>query len=580
MPAHIHAHQVPPAPVSAAIRTRADAAARLALSATLTDHAADLADREDLIVKVAPGVRDTYHAPALIHFPTATIHVDAALFEIDPRDHSRRTVAPSDPHTRPIGYGALVHEAAHAAHTRWKAWLPQHVDKAVFAAADLIEEIRAEAAQLTRRPADAQWLRAMAAELILEGAPASFDDSPWAAATAALLIAGRVDNGTLTTVEAAPVIAAAEQVLGAELLNDLRAVWTFAVCLDDDDADGMLAAGRAWCALLKTDPDKPEPAPMCGPHREGQEPAGLVAQAVEATAATVRDNAAAEAPAAGPSPNEAARAERDHQSRTRKVAAGVFDPNGSRGRVTGSRTPAAVERQAATRLAQQLRQAAVREPAAIPTASQLPPGRLNLRAALARDAQRTAGAIPTVEPWRTVSRKATPTPPLRIGICVDTSGSMAAFAAPVASIAWILAHAAALSATDATTATVHFDGRTVAAITRPGDNPPQVPTFDVGRGGHPLARAIDAVDGGLGLAKTGAARLLAIVSDGVYDPAEQDAARDRIKRLAASGCAVLQITADGQAFEPVPGAVRVAVANAAAAGVAIGQAAVKALTTA
>lgn len=578
MPAHIHLHPAPPAPMSTESRTRADAKARLALSAALTDHAADLADREDLIVKVSPGVRDTYQAPALIHFPTATIHIDATLFESGP--NGTHTTAPADPHDRPVGYGALVHEAAHAAHTCWKPRLPQQVETAALAAADLIEEIRAEAAQLARRPADTRWLRAMAAELILEGTPVSGDDSPWAAASAALLVEGRVENGTLTTSEAEPVTVAAEKILGPDLLDELRSVWMFATHLEDDDTEGMLAAGRAWCDLLNTDPDKPEPAPMHGPHAEGQGPAGLIAQAVQAAAGKVRDNAATESPNTGPSPAEAAQAERDEQARTAKVAAGVFNPSGPRGRVTGTRPPTAAERQAAAKLAQQLRRAAVRERAAIATTSALPPGRLNVRAALAKDAQRAAGAIPTAEPWKAVNRKATPTPPLRIGIVVDTSGSMRKFTVPIASIAWILARAAALSATDATTATVHCDGRTVAAITRPGDNPARTPTFDVGGGGHPIGRAIDAVDGGLGLANHGAARLLVIVSDGVFDTAETNAARTRIKRLAATGCAVLQITATGQQFQPIPGATGVRVTNAAAAGEAIGTAAVKALTTA
>ena len=251
--------------------------------------------------------------------------------------------------------------------------------------------------------------------------------------------------------------------LGPDLLGDLRAVWTFATHLDDDDTDGMLAAGRAWCDLLNTDPDNPEPSPMLGPYPEGQEPLGLVAQAVQSAAAKVKDNATAELPCSGPSPAEAAKAERDEQARTAKVAAGVFGPSSSRGRVTGSRPPAAVERQAAARLAQQLRRAAVRERAASATTSALPPGRLNVRVALAKDAQCAAGAIPTAEPWRAVNRRTTPTPPLRIGIGVDTSGSMGPFTTPIASIAWILARAATLSATDATTATVHFDGRVVAA---------------------------------------------------------------------------------------------------------------------
>ena len=71
-----------------------------------------------------------------------------------------------------------------------------------------------------------------------------------------------------------------------------------------------------------------------------------------------------------------------------------------------------------------------------------------------------------------------------------------------------------------------------------------------------------------------------IVSDGVFNSDEQAAARDRIARLSQTGCAVLQITADGQNAVTVPGAARVTVPNAAAAGAVIGDAAVKALTTA
>ncbi|MEY9859780.1 hypothetical protein ABH935_005413 [Catenulispora sp. GAS73] len=577
MPAHIHARPTPPDPISITMHTTVDTKARRALSAVLTDYAADLSSREDLIVTVAPGVRDTYSAPALIHFPSATIHIDASLFETGP--DGTHTVAPEDPHARPVGFGALVHEAAHAAHTRWKVRLPQDTDQAAFAAADLIEEIRAEAAQLVRRPADARWLRAMAAELVLEGAPVSGDDSPWAAARAALLVAGRVDNGTLTISEARPVVLAAKKVLGSDLLKKLRVVWKSATQLADDDTDGMIAAGRAWCDLLNIAPDKPEPTPTHA--TGGRRPAELVAQAVKATAAKVRINSAAESRNSGPSPAEAAAAERSEQAHTANIAAGVFAPHSPCGQVTGSRPPTAVERRAAARLAQQLRRAAVRERAATPTASALPPGRLNVRAALAKDAQRAAGVIPTAEPWRAVNRKTTPTPPLRIGIVVDTSASMSAFTEPIASIAWILARAAALSATDATTAAVHFSGKTAAAITRPGDNPAQVSTFKADNGGHPIGTAIDAVDGGLGLARPGAARLLVIVSDGVFTDSENNAARKRTERLVGTGCPVLQVTtADQKKTRQIPGATRVRVANAAAAGDAIGAAAVKALATA
>ena len=65
-----------------------------------------------------------------------------------------------------------------------------------------------------------------------------------------------------------------------------------------------------------------------------------------------------------------------------------------------------------------------------------------MRGALAADAQRAAGALPTAEPFTRTTRRAVPTPPLRLGIACDVSGSMVEFAGPVASAAWILAHAA------------------------------------------------------------------------------------------------------------------------------------------
>ena len=62
-----------------------------------------------------------------------------------------------------------------------------------------------------------------------------------------------------------------------------------------------------------------------------------------------------------------------------------------------------------------------------------------MRGALAADAQRAAGAVPTAQPFTRTTRTTVPTPPLQLGIACDVSGSMVEFAGPVASAAWILA---------------------------------------------------------------------------------------------------------------------------------------------
>ncbi|WP_226962446.1 VWA domain-containing protein [Streptomyces sp. C8S0] len=142
--------------------------------------------------------------------------------------------------------------------------------------------------------------------------------------------------------------------------------------------------------------------------------------------------------------------------------------------------------------------------------------------------------------------QAHPTPPLRVGIAVDVSGSMSAAAAPIASAAWIVAKATALTDPDSRTATVAYD-HAVTAITFPGRTPARVNEFRATGMGHSLAEAIDALTAGVDLLQPGAGRLLVIASDGYYHPTEAAHAAQRITALRKAGCAVLWL-----AFDPDP----------------------------
>ncbi|MFF1691790.1 MULTISPECIES: hypothetical protein [unclassified Streptomyces] len=565
----------------------------LRISAELTERLPELAGREDILVTCAPGTRSG--APAAYFPATANLEIDAALFT----PHRPRTLHPQragDEERYPVAWGAMIHEAAHATHSRWLTpTVPRGT--AQRAAAEMLEESRAEAAHLARRPHDRRFLRATVHTVVMAEVMAQAPADRWQAAFVAGLLLARRDAGILDPDESEPVEQAVTSILGPDLLAQLAQIWTAAHTTADDDTEAMLDHGQAWCQALNQEPQAPEPPPIpgsCTPPGSGAD--GALAEAVGQTVRAVRRNEQAQAQArqqAVAAGQERARAKAEQvqqQRQAAQIAGQVFAP-GARpvlpGRrphprrklpspVTGTRTPTGAEKAAAGRLARALRAAAYRERTATITASAAPPGRLNMRQALARDAQRAAGAVPTATPWIHTQRKHTPTPPLRVAIAVDVSGSMGAAAGPIASAAWILARATALTDPDSRSATVAY-ARTLTAITAPGRTPARVTEFDASGSGHRLAEAIDALTAGLGLDHPGAGRLLVIASDGHYYPEEADSAAARITAMRATGCAVLWL-AFAPGARPMDGATFLELADPAQAAAAIATAASAALT--
>jgi hypothetical protein len=93
----------------------------------------------------------------------------------------------------------------------------------------------------------------------------------------------------------------------------------------------------------------------------------------------------------------------------------------------------------------------------------------------------------------------------------------------------------------------------VHAITRPGAVPDRVTRFRAPDGYEVIDEAIAALDGALGLSTPGAARLLVVVSDGIFCPTPRAAAQARIDRLRAAGCGLLWLAPRGP-VEPMDGA--------------------------
>ncbi|MGW2651541.1 VWA domain-containing protein [Streptomyces sp. NPDC001393] len=567
-------------------RPRPQAAQWLRISAALGERLPELAGREDVIVTCEPGTRSG--APAAFYPALAQLEIDAGLFApLHPATiHPTRV---GDELRYPAAWGAFTHEAAHAAHSRWSTPAALR-GTALDVAAQLLEEARVEKAHLARRPGDRGFLRAAVHSLVLPDFTAQTPTDPWQAGAAAGLILARRDAGILDPDETQPLNEALTALLGPDLLTTLAHIWTAAHTTADDDAQAMIGHAEAWCQALGATPEAPEPAP--DPTGSRGELADVVGKIAAAVAAREAEQAAAQARAHAASSTRARAkaAQAAHARQAAEIAKKVFTPGArpftpesqrSKARyapspVTGTRPPTAGEKAAAGRLARALRAAAYRERTVTVTASAVTPGRLSMRGALARDAQKAAGALPTAQPWIRTQRHQGPTPPLRVGIAVDVSGSMLAAAAPIASAAWIIAKAAALTDPDSRTATIAYR-RALTAITAPGRTPARVTEFDADGGGHSLAEAADALTASLDLTTPGAGRLLVIASDGRYRPDEATRAADRITTLRAAGCAVLWL-----AFEPdprpLPGATLLELTDPAQAVTAIGKAATAALT--
>ncbi|ROP37313.1 VWA domain-containing protein [Saccharothrix texasensis] len=543
----------------------------LTVSAAFADEVPVIADRDDLVVSVAPGAGGG--APACFYPARALIEVDGDHLGVDPA-----TVDPanlSDRSRYAPAWGALTHECGHAKHTAWEP--PRDAPPGVVAAAMLLEEPRMEAAQVRRRPDDRHWLRAcvrgiVAADLHLFADPATAPQMTKAdAARSAALLLGRADGGVLTRAEVAPVARVVRDVLGEETLDKLRAVWRTALRTADDNGQTMLDLGRQWCAIAGTDPNTGDPDPggtadpsgrpdpsggttatgngTGTPPPTGGTPspsplAGAIAAVLDDVARRVAREKAPEDPAA------VAAADRVREAAADKVAhqaaRSVFEVGGSRDGSTataGTRPPTPQERSAARVLARALDTAGIRERVAVKSTSELPPGRLRMRGVRAAEAQRAAGATVTAQPFTRITRTPVPTPPLRLGVACDVSGTMGWARAHVASAAWILAAAARHARVPAQTASVIF-GHHVHPLTHPGKHPAEVTEFESRDNWEDIPTAIDALDGALGLSRPGAARLLVVVSDGRFRHQPRRDGQRKLDRLRTAGCAVLWLTTD------------------------------------
>jgi hypothetical protein len=509
-----------------ATATRTDRA-WLRWSAAWTTQVRVLTGRHDLSVTVAPGAG---HGAPACHIPAlASIEVDANLIGNDPTIADPRR--PRHKKVVPAAYGALVHEAAHAVHSRWTA--PAGTPPVVAAVAAMLEESRAEHRHRQRRPRDRQWLRHAVTAIVAPNFAQT--DHKWDAAGAAALLLARVDTRVLTHADTRPVWTAVRRILGGRTLRTLRGIWKAAHQVHDRDGDRMLTLADAWCRALGIDPGLRPHLPDLSGQPAGRHLPPAVAATLAAVDPTTRPHPTRPPDPPPPSPGAAGR----------QFGGGRPDPGdtGDKPASWTTRPPTPGERRAAAALAAALRRARTREPVPVRRASVAPPGRLAARQVIAAQAQASSGAVVSAQPWTRTVRRQAPEAELAAAVLVDVSGSMRRFTAPLSAAAWILAHATHRTGA-ARAVTIAFGDR-VTVLAPPGRPPAMVAQMAADSATHRFTEAVELADQHVGLSTPGVVRLLVVVSDGVFGQPGVHAAQRVITGLRQGGCAVLWLQPAG-----------------------------------
>jgi hypothetical protein len=524
----------------------------LTASSRFSGHLIDaLTGRQDVTVRIAPGAG--HKSPACFFPELAVIEVDGTRLGVDPASVQPDLI--SDRKRYPAFSGLLAHEAGHARHSAWFTGGALSRDLSEeqlpwLAAALLLEEAREEKGQLDDRPQDQPFLQASATQIVAAEAGKIMKQglSREMAGNLAALILARIDAGSVVPGPFTDQVTAVVQQVFGDDYPDIEKIWREALTVADNDGDAMLDLGRRWCELTGMGQEtvielSAEQA------RDLQKILDGLAQESDAEA-----SGAAEQRRIGVRIREKGRqrqAEADRRRKAQDQAQRVFSANPVENDrrqldvVRSWRPPQPAELALASRTRRSLLAACVPEKAVIPVRSDRPGGRLIAREARHAQAQADLGLAVTAQPFLRREREATVSPPLRVAIIQDVSGSQSAAAAAAAEGAWCLARAV-WDIPRAQVAMLAF-GNDVTAVVSPGQRLARVPQVSAESGSHHLNEALAAAEGRLMLLRRTDARLVVIITDGVFETTQLKVRDSSLARLAETGVRVLWLASDGQA---------------------------------
>lgn len=533
----------------------------------------DLADRSDLAVYLGPGAGGPAPACYSPILSEIEVNVDVAFGLVDPEKmpdlNTRRAQ-----YEFPKATGAITHEALHARFSTWDLQAAmKDLDAETFEALNLLEESRIEAIGARVLPENRAFLRICALEIVLADSEANLAEMSkvrQAAHLAALTLA-RVDAKILKADDVLAIEDAIRVIINDDTLAKLRSIWTRFQGYTGHTADPHLYdLAREWVEAVKEAVDEAGEEPGgegegegsgSGEGGEGEgegEGSGsgsfsdfLKALAEDAAATEIeafeelsRQDTSEQWKETASAKQKGAREAAEHKKEAEKCFGAGTGPGsgaGSRSRLVETRKPTGPERAAAVKVSQALERAKYRERDITEIHSVLPPGRLRTRQMVQKAALKANNVQTEVEPWRRTKRTHTDDPTLTVGVLVDISGSMGHAMAPMATTAWVMSEA--VRRVQGKAAMVYY-GNSVFPTLKPGQHMADVHVYTAPDGTEEFDTAFKALDGSLNLLNGSGARLLVIVSDGIYTSEQTEKARKWVKRCSEAGVAILWLPFD------------------------------------
>lgn len=529
------------------------------------DLANEWSGRSDIVAYVGPGAGGPAPACFIPSSAEIEVNVDVAFgFGVEPDDIDLTKRAGR--YEFPRAVGAVYHEACHARFSRWDMKAANAaLAKDEYEALVLLEEGRIEAQGLRLMPKMRPFLQACALEIVVADAAETFAGMSTTQSAAMLvgLVWGRVDSGILDLDDVREVTDLIDDYLGLDIVSRMREIADeFQAYTGHYDLEPVYPLAKEWAALVReVAEEKGDTEPESGPGESGDgEGEGGMSGDVEKFLDALSDAADNVAVSNGVILEDAENAEKyeevvkDKAEKAKEIKSakamsgkvfgsgtGVLAGSRTASRLMESRPPTASERVAANVVATMLDKAKYRDRDVTEVASVLPPGRLRARAMVQGAAMRERGMMQQPEAWRRKVRKQTDEPTLNVGVLVDISGSMGSAMLPMATTAYVMSEA--VRRVQGRAAMVYY-GNDVFPTLRAGEHLTEVKVYSAPDGTEKFDDAFRAVDGALNLLHGNGARLLVIVSDGVYTHEETNAAKRWMRRCAEEGVAVVWLPFD------------------------------------
>ena len=532
----------------------------------------DLSWRSDLVVY---GGDDSAEGQAVAAFYSEIAEIEVnltkAFGEFTPAEFVGDIRDKATQYEFPMATGILFHEALHARHTNWNiATLQDSLEPIEAKIFMLLEESRIEARGVKERPELRNFLRTSALEMALEEVNeqtlGNLAGDIWNTAHLAGLSISRVDSGVLEVADISDIYREVVSILGQDLFDELRKVWIEFQSLGVPQIERAIELAKKWVELLRqADPEgEPQAGSFGDPFEESEGEGdsesgeGEMSDTMKKLASKLSQSATNAEMNASDSleqqqtqdkwaeESKARQSEAKKNSERKQQAKEVFHKqhnaesgNGSNSRISERRQPTGAERASAVQIAKSLEKAKYRERSVHTRKSQVPQGKLITRNAIQNKAVESMGMRGELPTWKSKVRKHTDDPTLRLGVMVDISGSMGSAMNAMGTTAWVMSEAG--RRIQAKTAMVYY-GSGVFPTLRVGQRMDEVVIYTAPDGTEKFGEAFEALDGELGLTFGDGVRLLVIVSDGQYTPAQQERTVRALTECKQNGVAVLWIT--------------------------------------